>query len=107
MCADLGHENHFFSAAAERFAHPLFALAVVILPGVIEEIDAVIERVSYDLIGFILGLCGAQVKASQADDRDIKIGLSELPPWNYSVLHTQSIHRYLAEGNASPVFCVA
>ena len=75
--ADLGHQEDLVAPALEGLAHPLFALAVVVLPGVVEEVDAGIDRLVNDGDGFLEGRGIAQAVAAQPDDRDRLLGAPE------------------------------
>ena len=41
--ADLGHQDGAVALALQRLAQPLLALAVVVIPGVVEEVDAGVD----------------------------------------------------------------
>jgi hypothetical protein len=70
--ADLRHEHRFVSSSAESVTKPFFTLAVVILPGIIEEIDAGVEGLLHDAGGFlqILGRC--EMEATDPKDGDLQ-----------------------------------
>ncbi len=44
--ANLGHKKDMIAEALERFAHPLFGFATMVLPAVVEEGDAAIDGVA-------------------------------------------------------------
>ncbi len=69
---DLGHEEGLVAVAvAEGHAHALFADAVVVVPGVVEEVDAGVEGGADDLDADGLGdVVLADVGAADADDGD-------------------------------------
>ena len=50
MRAHLGHHERAIAFTFQRDPQPLFALAVVIIPGVIEEIDSSIQRARYNFV---------------------------------------------------------
>jgi hypothetical protein len=57
LCAsvDFRHQENFFSVTvAERFAHAFLAFAIVIIPGVIHEIDSTIDRSADNAGGKVL-----------------------------------------------------
>ncbi len=85
--ADLGHQKHFVAVAApQRLAHPFFGSVIVVLPGVIEEIDAAVDRLMHDRGRLLEGCGGAKVMPSQAEHRDL-IGMpAEFPAWNRLLL---------------------
>src|SRR5215469_5758743 len=76
---DLGHQEGFFAVTiAKRFAHANFTLAAVVVPAVVQEIDALIEGLANDgdaLVG--VGLL-AQVIAANANQRDSFAGAAKL-----------------------------
>ena len=75
--AELGHQDDFVAAAHERFAHALFAEALMVFPGVVEEVDAAIDGFVDDARagGVVFG--GADVIAADADDGGLQAGLAE------------------------------
>ena len=75
--ADLGHQEDLVAPTLEGLAHPLLALAVVVLPGVVEEVDAGIDRLVDDGDGFLEGRGVAQAVAAQPDDGDRLLGPPE------------------------------
>jgi len=79
--AVLGHEEDLlaFAVGLEGLAHDGLAAAVVVVPGVVEEVDAVVDGGVHDLDGFLLVLDGADVPAAQAEDGDADAGLAERP----------------------------
>ena len=68
--ADLGHQEDLVAPPLESLAHPLLALAVVVLPGVVEEVHAGVDGLVNDGDGFLEGGSVAQAVAAHADDRD-------------------------------------
>ena len=60
-----------------RFAHDLFAVALVIIPRVVEKSQALVEGGVHDLDGFLSVLDGADVPAAQANNRDLLAGLAQ------------------------------
>ena len=68
---DLGHQEGLLAVAVlEGLAHPLLALAVVVIPGVVEEIEAAVERRADDLKALLLG-DPPDVSAADADEGDL------------------------------------
>jgi hypothetical protein len=46
---DFGHEKSLFAISVTQcFAHADFAGAIVVVPGVVEEVDSSVQRTSYD-----------------------------------------------------------
>lgn len=75
---DLGHQERLGPVAvAQGQAHADFAGAIVVVPAVVEEIDAVIEGGPYNLNGFFL-VGFAEVESADADDGNAFAGASEL-----------------------------
>ena len=52
--ADLGHDDGLVAFAFEGVPTTFFALAFVVLPGVIEEVDAVVEGLGDHVVDFVL-----------------------------------------------------
>src|SRR5579884_4089175 len=76
--AHFGHEHHVVALALERVSDPFFALAVVIFPGVVEEVDAGIERAIDDLFRRVLVFGGSDVIAAEANYGYVESGFTEL-----------------------------
>jgi hypothetical protein len=66
--ADLGHEEDAVAAIGDGHAHPLFAQAVVVVPGVVEERDAVVDRGVHQAHRGAIGLRHAHVPSAKTDD---------------------------------------
>src|SRR6185437_9781325 len=79
--AVLGHEKALFAfvVQSQRLAHDLFAAAVVIIPGIVEKGQPLIESAVHDLDSFLLVLDGANVPTAQGDDRHAHAGLTQRP----------------------------
>jgi len=74
----LGHQEGFFAVSvAQGFAHADFAGAVVVVPAVVEEVDAFIERGADDADAFLLVLLAAEVVSAQADAGDVLSGVAQ------------------------------
>ena len=68
VAVNLGHQEGFLPVAlAEGFAHADFALAAVIVPAVVEEVDAVIERAPDDTDAFLLVGLHPEVISAKTD----------------------------------------
>jgi len=65
MGADLRHNQDLIALALQRFSEAFFAQAVVIFPGVVEEINAMMDRLGHDFIGRLVGLGGAEMITSK------------------------------------------
>ncbi len=78
---ELGHQEHFPPVAAlrQRLAHADLAVAVVVVPAVVQKVDAPVHaRVDeLDPLGVAVG--AADVEAAHADERDLLAGPSEHP----------------------------
>jgi len=85
--ADLGHQEHAVATILDRLPHPHLALAVVILPRVVEERDAGIDRGVHDLDGFAFGADLADVVPAERQRRDELVVTSESPPWDFAGAH--------------------
>src|ERR1051325_955470 len=72
MRAHLGHEKDLMpSSAFERASEQLFAASLAILPGVIHEGDAAVNRFVHDADGLAHALDRPQMIAAQAQRRDL------------------------------------
>src|SRR6266478_1713882 len=73
FCAsvNLGHQKRFFAVTiAQRIAHADFTLAAVVVPAVVEKIDALIETGADDANAFLwIGLF-AEMIAAEPNERD-------------------------------------
>ena len=77
---ELSHEKGLLAiAVAESFSHADFALSVVVIPAIIEEIDAAIERGPDDGDADLGILRTADVMAPEANGGDFLAGVAELP----------------------------
>jgi hypothetical protein len=66
----LGHEEHGIAPIGDRAPHPPLALALVILPGVVEKVNAGIDRLVNDAHRFGNGASLAEVITTESHDRD-------------------------------------
>src|SRR5262245_1212090 len=80
--AGLRHQEHTLSAVRDGPAHPAFAFAVVVLPGVVEEVHAGVDRRVDDADCLLDGFDQAQVIAAQTDDRDEIVVAAKSAAWN-------------------------
>ncbi len=82
--AVLRHQEYLVAAAvhAQRLAHHLFGVAVVIIPSVVEEVDALVHGRVHDADGFALVLHRSDMPAAQTYDRDALPGLAEYASGN-------------------------
>ena len=72
---DLGHQKGFLPVAvAQRLAHPDLALAVVVVPAVVEEVEALVESGADDPDALLLVGLLADVGAAQAHHGDFLAG---------------------------------
>jgi hypothetical protein len=67
------------AAVGKRAAHHLFGAAVVVVPAVVEEGDALVQRGVHDAHGIGRVLDRADVPAAQADNRHLLPGPSQSP----------------------------
>jgi hypothetical protein len=79
--AILGHQEAPLPLAVhgKRLTHDLFAAAVVVVPGVIEEGQPLIQGGVHDFDGFVLICDGADVPAAQGENRHVDAGLAQRP----------------------------
>jgi hypothetical protein len=75
------HEEDLVAALVhrERLSHDLFGVAVVIVPGVVEEGETFIDGCVHDPDRFGVFFDCADVPATETDDRDFDAGASEGP----------------------------
>jgi hypothetical protein len=75
---DFGHEQGLLAVAvAKRLAHADFAVAAVVVPAVVEEIDAAVECGADDFDAVLFVGLHADVIAAKAYDRDAFAGAAE------------------------------
>src|SRR5262249_50883701 len=68
---DLGHQKGLLSiSVAQGFAHPDFALATVVIPAVIEEVDPAVEGRTDDADTFLLIGLHANVVSAESHHGD-------------------------------------
>lgn len=77
--ANLGHEEGFLTVAihGEGLAHYFFSTAVVVVPGIVHEGDAVVDGGMNEMEGVLFILGAGLVVAAEAEDRDLHAGLAE------------------------------
>jgi hypothetical protein len=76
--AHLGHQEDLVPVPAlERVPHARLAQAVVVLPGVVEEVDPLVDGAPHDPLGFLARGGDADVVAAEPEDRDLGAGLAE------------------------------
>ena len=68
--ADLRHQENRFTTIFDRATHPLFAFAVVIFPGVVQEVDTRIDRGVNNPHRFGHRIGFAKMISAEADDGD-------------------------------------
>src|SRR6266852_8811057 len=74
----LGHQESLLAVSvAQGLAHADFAGAAVIVPAVIEEIDAFIERGANDANAFLLVALTAEMVSTQADAGHVLAGVAQ------------------------------
>ena len=75
---ELSHEENLLAVAvAQGFAHPDFALAIVIVPAVVQEVDALVHGGADDFDGVLLVGGDAHVIAAESDGGDAFSGAAE------------------------------
>src|SRR5262249_39728408 len=75
-----------------RLAHDLLAAPIVVIPGVVEERDTLVNRRVHDALGFGVTDGGlTDVPAAQADDGDVHAGLAQRPrgDWHETLVKSQ------------------
>ena len=97
---DFRHQKRLLAiAVGQRLAHALLAHAVVVIPAVIEEVDAAIERCPDDVNGVLLGDTGqAEMIAADTNDGDFRIRAAELTPPD--TIHGRDNRRGCARGSS-------
>src|SRR4029453_12656700 len=72
---ELRHQKHSLAVpVAQRVPHASLALAVVIIPAVVHEVDAAVDGASNDADAFGRVLGPADVVSAEADGRDFLAG---------------------------------
>ena len=80
---DFGHQENLLPVAiSQGFAHTHFAVAVVIIPAVVHEVDAVVDGRANEANSLGIVLWIPDVIPAQPDNRDLLAGAAE-----YAVLH--------------------
>src|SRR5580765_437121 len=78
---NLRHEKGFLPVTiAHGLAHADFALPVVVVPGVVEEINSAVERGANDADALLLVLLHAEVVAAKTDHRHLLASASKRAP---------------------------
>ena len=88
--ANLGHQEDFVAPALEAAAHPVFRLAVVVFPAVVEERDARVDGLVDQLDGVVHGLQIAEMMSADAEGRHFHIGTAERPHRYFAGCHGSS-----------------
>src|SRR6266851_2771767 len=75
---DLGHKKRFLAiAVTQRVAHADFTLAAVVVPAVVEKIDALIEARADDANAFLGIHLIAKMIATEPNERDFLFGAAQ------------------------------
>src|SRR4051812_40551563 len=75
---DLRHQKRLVAVAvAQRLTHPDFTLAAVVVPAVVEKVDALIERRPDDSDALLRVALNAGVVTAQTNDRNLLASTSE------------------------------
>ena len=82
--ADLRHQENFFAPPTERLAHQLLAVAFVVLPRVVHEGEARVNRLVRDADGLALRLRHAEVVAAERERRDLDAGSPQPPARDFA-----------------------
>jgi hypothetical protein len=80
--ADLRHQEHTLPAVLNGPAHPAFAFAVVVFPGVVKKVHAGVDRRVDDADRLLDRFDHAKVIAAETDDRDEFGVAAESAMWN-------------------------
>src|SRR5262245_53966681 len=78
------HEKNLIapSAGGKSLTHPLFRTAVMVVPGVIEEVNPLVDGRMHNLNRFVFFLDGSDVPATQAENRYPFLGTTKHASWN-------------------------
>ena len=72
LAVELGHQENLLAVAIlERLAHADFADAVVVVPAVVHEVDAVVDGSADDADALLLVTLHADVKTAETDEGDL------------------------------------
>ena len=75
---DLGHEERFLAVSiAQGLAHADFAGAAVVVPAVVEEVDAFVEGGADDANALLLVLLAAEVISAESDAGHVLAGVAQ------------------------------
>ena len=85
--------------ALQRIAKADFALAIVIFPGVVEKIDAGVDCLADNLVRFLIRVGGPEVKAANAQCRNLQTGLAERALGNASRLSRYVFYEHTCSRN--------
>ena len=97
---DFRHQKHFVAVSvAQCLAHSIFAVAVVIIPAVVHEVDAAIDGPANDADSLLLILGHADMKSSQANGGDLLARAAQHTVDHLSRLRFRS-QRLRAQGNS-------
>ncbi len=69
--ANLGHQHDAVALTLERGAEPLFAGAIVIIPGIVEEVNAGIQGTIDDSFGLALVFRRPEMVSADSDDGNL------------------------------------
>ena len=75
MSTDLCHEEYLVPPAFQALAHPVFRLAAVIFPAVVEERDSAVDGLVTNLHGCSFVLRVPKMMTAQAKSRNLDVGL--------------------------------
>src|ERR1700682_6076878 len=79
LTVDLGHEEGLLAVAvAQRLAHADFAVAAIVVPAVVEEVDTAVECGADDADAFLFVGLNTEMPAAQANNRDTFAAAAEL-----------------------------
>jgi len=78
---NFGHEEDLAPVTvAQRFAHPDFTDAVVVVPAVVHEVDPAIDRAAHDSEAqLFIDVFQSQMPPAQTDGRNLLTGAAESP----------------------------
>src|SRR5580704_9204862 len=79
MRTDLGHHDSAVPLALERATQPFLAQALMIFPGIVEEVHAGIQCLIYNLCSFSLTVRRPQVVSADSQCRNLQTGAPQRP----------------------------
>jgi hypothetical protein len=83
MRTKLGHQKNLLTAGTcQRLTHQHLAAPVVVVPGIVEKVNALIDRAVHDPDRFLVVLKVTNMGPAQCDERYFFPGLAQWSSWH-------------------------